>query len=567
MISQTYTVLAVGAMKRSLVESVRKLEREHPELGTPELAILTNRPEAYRKFEAQGVKVLECDFTPKQIKRQLAEVENIKAVICRGDMYVQYLRQVVPLLPAGVPVSSAKSLRTSTNKRLMREAFARACPQYTPKHLQISSVDDCARAARHLTFPVIVKPASLASSLMIQQCYDAAELRTVATKALKQLAKVYQKEQRSEEPELIVEEFLEGDFYSIDSYVLRPGQVWHTPPVWYVPAKQLGIDDFYLYKRIMPTALSAEETGQAQTVAEAAIAAAGLQYTSVHVELVLTRSDGWKIIEIGPRLGRFRNIMYRESCGIDHSYNDLRVHVGLEPELAPKSRPEYCAAYSIYPERAGVLKEVTGLAQLRKKTKSVVYFVDKSQPGARVYPAKSGGHSLCEVIFASSSKATFDADCAWFEKHVAAKLEPLRVTRQPAVLGSLVKVAIPSLGVPGVLAKVDTGAFSGALHCSDIREVDGTLYFTPLGDPALATSTRLYQKRKVRSASGHAAKRYLVPVRLKIHGKAYDTLIGLSERSRMKREMLIGRRFLLDHNIMVDVTLSHKLDFEAKGKS
>jgi hypothetical protein len=31
--------------------------------------------------------------------------------------------------------------------------------------------------------------------------------------------------------------------------------------------------------------------------------------------------------------------------------------------------------------------------------------------------------------------------------------------------------------------------------------------------------------------------------------------------------MLIGRRFLLDHNIMVDVTLSQKLDFEAKGKS
>jgi hypothetical protein len=402
---------------------------------------------------------------------------------------------------------------------------------------------------------------------MIQQCYDAAELRTVATKSLKQLAKVYQKEQRSEEPELIVEEFLEGDFYSIDSYVLRPGQVWHTPPVWYVPAKQLGIDDFYLYKRSMPTALSAEETEQAQTAAEAAIAAAGLQYTSVHVELVLTHTDGWKIIEIGPRLGRFRNIMYRETCGIDHSYNDLLIHVGLKPELASKSRPAYCAAYSIYPERAGVLKEVTDLAQLRKKTKSVVYFVDKSRPGARVYPAKSGGHALCEVIFASSSKATFDADCAWFEKHVTAELEPLRVTRQPAVLGSLVKVAIPSLGVPGVLAKVDTGAFSGALHCSDIREDDGTLYFTPLGDPALATSTRLYQKRKVRSASGHAAKRYLVPVRLKIHGKAYDTLIGLSERSRMKREMLIGRRFLLDHNIMVDVTLSHKLDFEAKGKS
>jgi D-alanine-D-alanine ligase-like ATP-grasp enzyme len=554
-------------MKPSLVQSARKLGREHPELGTPKLALLTNRPKAYRKFEAQGVSVLECDFTPKQIKRQLAEVGSIKAVTCRGDMYVQYLRQVVPYLPADVPVSSAKSLEIATNKRLMREAFTKACPEYTPKHLQINSVDDCEKATKQLMSPVIVKPASLASSLMIQHCYDAAELRAVVTKALKQLAKVYQKEQRNEEPELIVEEYLEGDFYSIDSYVLRPGQVWHTPPIWYMPAKQLGIDDFYLYKRSLPTRLSAEETRQAEAAAEAAIAAAGLQYTSVHVELVLTRTDGWKIIEIGSRLGRFRNIMYREACGIDHSYNDLLIHVGLEPELAIKDRPAYCAAYSIYPERNGVLKEVTSLARLQKKTKSVIYFVDKSRPGARVYPAKNGGHALCEVIFANSSKTSFDADCAWFEKHVTAELEPSHGTRQPAILGSLVKVAIPSLGVPGVLAKVDTGAFSGALHCSDIKEVDGTLYFTPLANPTLATSTRIYQKRRVRSASGHAAKRYLVPVRLKIHGKAYDTLIGLSERSRMKREMLIGRRFLLDHNIMVDVTLSQKLDFEAKGKS
>ena len=58
---------------------------------------------------------------------------------------------------------------------------------------------------------------------------------------------------------------------------------------------------------------------------------------------------------------------------------------------------------------------------------------------------------------------------------------------QPAkTVGPKLDVNLPLLGIEALTAKVDTGAFSGALHATRIREVKGTgahpvLRFSPLG--------------------------------------------------------------------------------------
>ena len=132
------------------------------------------------------------------------------------------------------------------------------------------------------------------------------------------------------------------------------------------------------------------------------------------------------------------------------------------------------------------------------------------------------------------------------------------------VFGSIESVAVPSLGIATLVAKVDTGAWSGALHCTDIYEQEGALYFTPLGDPALATSTADYETRVVRGAMGHAMERYIIPVTLEIKGKIYETTVGLSDRQLLRREMLLGRRFLIENNILVDVKRTLDDDHEAE---
>lgn len=138
------------------------------------------------------------------------------------------------------------------------------------------------------------------------------------------------------------------------------------------------------------------------------------------------------------------------------------------------------------------------------------------------------------------------------------------MTKRRLTLGGLETVSIPDLNVHNILAKVDTGAFSGALHCTDIREEKGMLHFTPLGDPSLSTCTSEFEENHIRGATGHRVKRFTIPVIIEIHGKKYNTKVGLSDRTVMRREMLLGRRFMLENDAIVDVSLSREIDDEAK---
>lgn len=133
---------------------------------------------------------------------------------------------------------------------------------------------------------------------------------------------------------------------------------------------------------------------------------------------------------------------------------------------------------------------------------------------------------------------------------------------QRLVLGGFVEVSLPDLGISSVQAKVDTGAFSGALHCTDIHEEDGELFFTPLGEARLRRSVRAFTRKMVRSASGHETVRYLISTTVAIEGKTYLIWVGLDARPTMKFKMLLGRRFLLDHEVMVDVRLTKDIDQE-----
>lgn len=132
------------------------------------------------------------------------------------------------------------------------------------------------------------------------------------------------------------------------------------------------------------------------------------------------------------------------------------------------------------------------------------------------------------------------------------------------VFGSIENVAVPSLGIDLIVAKVDTGAWSGALHCTDISENNGVLTFSPLGRPELMTSITQYEKREVRGATGHSVQRYIIPVELEIKGEMYQTTVGLSDRQLLRREMLLGRKFLIENDILVDVKLTLDDDHEAE---
>lgn len=137
---------------------------------------------------------------------------------------------------------------------------------------------------------------------------------------------------------------------------------------------------------------------------------------------------------------------------------------------------------------------------------------------------------------------------------------------QQTIYGSFEPVTLPAFSDETFIAKVDTGAYSGAIHCSVLKEVvrDGekVLMFKPLTCKKSQVVKR-YARKYVRSSTGHRVVRYLISTDIVIRGQRYSVKIGLSDRRDMQYEILIGRRFLREHGIMVDVRINQELEREA----
>lgn len=113
-----------------------------------------------------------------------------------------------------------------------------------------------------------------------------------------------------------------------------------------------------------------------------------------------------------------------------------------------------------------------------------------------------------------------------------------------------------------LIAKIDTGAFSGVIHAENIELKDEVLRFDLMGDTRFRLETKDFKIRKVRNTHGGSKKRYLVNFEIEISGDKFNALLGLDDRSKMKFDMLLGRAFLNKYEILVDTHRNIELDKE-----
>jgi hypothetical protein len=136
------------------------------------------------------------------------------------------------------------------------------------------------------------------------------------------------------------------------------------------------------------------------------------------------------------------------------------------------------------------------------------------------------------------------------------------------IISAFEKVSFPDLGIADVVAKVDTGALSGAFHATQIKEIklptgEMAVSFLPFGKkPAMEVAD--FQKKAVRSSNGIIQERYIVPTIVVIEGVHYPINISLSDRSHMMKGVLLGRNFLREHGFLVDAKGGEQYRYEVK---
>lgn len=133
----------------------------------------------------------------------------------------------------------------------------------------------------------------------------------------------------------------------------------------------------------------------------------------------------------------------------------------------------------------------------------------------------------------------------------------MKQDKDQQVIGSFEPVQFPDFDIGEVMAKIDTGAYTGALHCTKIREEETeqgkVLHFSPFDHPEKEMSVTDFAVSYVRSSNGTSESRYFIDTNITIKGKTYPILLSLADRSEMKWPVLIGRRFLRKNNLLVDV--------------
>lgn len=129
-------------------------------------------------------------------------------------------------------------------------------------------------------------------------------------------------------------------------------------------------------------------------------------------------------------------------------------------------------------------------------------------------------------------------------------------SNQKNIIGSFESVIFPDFNGYEVVAKIDTGAYTGALHCTKIREEETekgkVLYFSPFDHPETELSLTEYAVNHVKSSNGTAESRYFIDTKVTIQERTYPIVLSLADRSEMKWPVLIGRKFLRQNHFLVD---------------
>lgn len=117
-------------------------------------------------------------------------------------------------------------------------------------------------------------------------------------------------------------------------------------------------------------------------------------------------------------------------------------------------------------------------------------------------------------------------------------------------IGRSEKIYFPKLNEGLIVGKIDTGAFSAALHVDSIKVIESGLQVK------ISNNTYIFHQWsevEIKSSNGKSQKRYGIKIKMRLGKKNYRIFVSLTNRKNMKFPLLIGRRFLQENGFIVDV--------------
>lgn len=406
-------VLFMGMVRRGEFESLQKR-------GLP-LGVLVDTNNKQRLADVSRFAVVErFDFS-----RPLADlIEAVRGIqkrwglACLFNVVEFYVARTADVAEAlGVPSISPASARLCLDKSIMRRRFLeRIGPGISARFHVVASEADLIDFADQLGYPVFLQPSNVSASMWSTHNDNREVLLNNYRAMLNDVPKYYEKlGQRNKSLTVVVAEYLEGSNTSIDCLVEPNGRVHMTPVVDVLTGRDIGIDDFHHFARLIPSRLGMREQAELERLAVAGVQALDMTTCAAHVEFI-----GARLGEIAARPGGNRPRILELAYGIDELHAYYKILRGHGPDLR-RAHERAAALVTPFPASNGTLREIRHLNRL-VHLPGYLYHEVRAQPGQPVGLARSGYRAPLYVelvsVNAEDVRRGVDEIASWSDLYV-----------------------------------------------------------------------------------------------------------------------------------------------------
>jgi len=319
-------------------------------------------------------------------------IEKVRAIqqqhglSCIFNVIEFYVAQTAEVAAAvGVPGIAPLAARLCLDKSAMRERFhQRIGASAAARFVAVESEAHLLASANTFGYPVFLQPANVSASMWSTRNETPQSLLANYRAMLAEVPAYYARLGQSDKQLVVVlAEYLEGINTSVDCLIDREAKVYTTPPVDVLTGRDVGIDDFHHFARLLPSQVDADKQQELESLAIAGVLALDMTCSAAHVEFI-----GPRLGEIAARPGGNRPRLLDLAYGIDTLRGYYQVLSGQIPDLTP-TRKRAAAIVTPFAVAEGDLREIRYLDRI-PQLPGYLYHEVRAQPGQRVGLSRDG---------------------------------------------------------------------------------------------------------------------------------------------------------------------------------
>lgn len=324
--------------------------------------LLTSDINRYSDFFKENTESIEVDTNNiEKIESTLKELEKnsiISGITSSSDYYIYSAAVLAKQMDLKGP--NPDSVISAKNKFFQRLKLKESGIG-NPKFFKAETSKKAVEKAEYIGYPVVVKPVLASGSEGVKLCKDAGSVSAHADLLLK--IKANPRGQKNPNY-ILVEEYIEGEEYSVESFGFKEDLKIIGITKKYVGEKPSFVEIGHDY----PADIKDETANSIKNVALEALKAIGLTWGPAHTEIRIGKK-GPVIIEINPRLaGGMIPKLINLVQGIDIIKMTLKEVINIENSSSIPPSDGFASIGFLIPDNNGVIKEIMGIEKARDIT-------------------------------------------------------------------------------------------------------------------------------------------------------------------------------------------------------